>query len=112
MGKFEFRNRTVELDIAGNKFAVEADTRIGDRMKEFGEIAQKMAKEKASNEEGLTFCKAVITELLGENAIDAIFKGREILLDDCVDILVYVAEEVTRFRKSINGNRAQRRATK
>ena len=100
MGKFEFKNRTIELDIAGNKFSVEADTRTGDKMKQYEKTAQEMADNNASNQEALDFCKKVMDEVLGKGAVNVIFKGREVLLDDCVDILVYVSGEVVRFRKA------------
>lgn len=114
MGKFEFRSRTIDLDIAGNMFKLDVDSRIGDKMKSYSADAYKLAEEiekkKKKTEDALKYCGIVLDELLGTGATDKIFATREMRLEDCLDILYYITDEVNGYHAKNSANRSQRRA--
>ena len=108
MGRFEFRSRELELDIAGVKFALEVDDYlielIADKGRDMQDLAQSMDEElKGGKSAGdiiskaISGIKAIIDEILGEGASRDIFDGRAEDFYDCTDVFKYIADEVNGF---------------
>lgn len=113
MAKFEFRSRDLELDVAGNVFTIEVGPTLGDKMKAHSDSAYELADEIKNgtkrDSDATEYCLGVIDELFGTGASDKIFAERDASLGDCLDILYFVTDEVSKHNAR-SGNRAQRRA--
>lgn len=121
MGKFEFQNNHVNLDIAGNHFSIPGSVEYAEKIKAWGLAAQRRAKELERYEdeskalcEGIRFMKDSIDAILGAGAAEQIFTGRDDNLYDYVDVLQYISSEFRDFQVRKQSqylpNRAQRRA--
>lgn len=120
MGKFEFQDNLVHLDIAGHKYDIEPIAAQG-KMQEIAKQCsewQKTVGESLDGETVKTVCTemiAMIDGLLGVGAYQTIFSGYEMSFFDIMDVLLYIMGEVNAFaasKKTEYGvqNRAQRRA--
>ena len=101
MGKFEFRDRTVTLDIAGNVF--EIDAAIGEQLVEQKDDLVITVKEfqngnKTKNETIKAFSQ-YIDKALGDGAFKKIFEKRIPDLLDCMGIVTYIANEIADFNR-------------
>ena len=100
MSKFEFRNRTVKLDIEGNVFEIDAG--VGE------DLAQKKGRaggrcesvykngEKTKGEAVKVYAEH-INKILGNGAFEKIFAKRKPDLLDCMEVVTYVANERSDF---------------
>lgn len=113
MGKFEFRSRNVELDIAGHKFTLSSDAELSQSLKRFSKEANELAgrdiDEDEKGKEGQAICQKALDAILGDGAFDTICQTHELDIEDCTDIVEYIADEVA-LHNEANKNRAQRRA--
>lgn len=119
MGGFEFRDRSVTLELRGHTFQIEVDTALGDQLMEIGpRITQNGAdyvSGKKTKEQCIAEMQADVDSILGEGAADKLLAGRpeRCRLDDLVDIAVYivkvVGEENEKRLAGIGQNRAERR---
>ena len=122
--KFEFRDNTLKLDIAGNIFEIDVTApetvqQIQKFVIEAQERAAVLAKRKDFSEavkEAIQFCLDIIDSILGAGAAEKIFAGRKVNLYDCLDVINFIVEEIEadreeRFQK-YSPNRAARRAAK
>lgn len=122
--RFEFRDNTLKLDIAGNIFQI--DTTAPETVQqiqkfaiEAQERAAELAKRKDFSEaikEAIQFCLDIIDSILGAGAAEKIFAGRKINLYDCLDVINFIVEEIEADReerfKAYSPARVQRRAAK
>jgi len=101
MGKFEFRDRTLKLDIAGNVF--EIDSAIGDEMVKQKDALVGVVKEfqagKKSKEQTIAIYAEYIDKVLGGGAFKKIFAKRIPDLLDCIDVVTYIANEIGEFNR-------------
>ena len=122
--RFEFRDNTLELDIAGNTFQIDTTApetvqQIQKFAVEAQERATKLAKRDDFSEamkEVIQFCLDTIDSILGAGAAEKIFAGRKINLYDCIDVINFIIEEIEVDReerfKAYSPARVQRRAAK
>lgn len=99
MGRFEFRKRGIELDIAGVKVTLPGEVEYLKHLQEVCSRADFSVKE-----DGLDAVDSVtdemlniLDELLGEEAMDAIEEKRKLDVCDCCDILEYITKEVAAY---------------
>lgn len=102
MGKFEFRDRTVKLNIAGNAF--EIDAAVGEELHEQKTILVNAIKEfqegKRTRNETITIYEEYFNKILGDGAFKKIFAKRVPTIMDCSDLLVFITDEITKvYRK-------------
>jgi hypothetical protein len=101
MKRFEFRNRMMTLDIAGNVFEIDAG--VGE------DLAQKkdalvdavkayQAGEK-TKEETVRVYADHINKTLGEKAFEKIFAKRKPDILDCMDIVTFIANEISDYNR-------------
>ena len=100
MGRFEFRNHEIELDIAGVKASVPGDLafvkrleEIGREMKAFGENMDDVK----NIDKGTDFMLNILDDILGESTMDAIEAERTMDIYDCMDLIAYISKEVTEY---------------
>lgn len=120
MGKFQFANNNVELDISGNRFTIPGTVEYAIKIKEFGAAAAQYAQQLREREDedqalrdGIQFMRSSLDAILGDGAAEQIFADREDNLYDYVDIMQYISDEFAQFQKQkqsqYSPNRAQRR---
>lgn len=120
MGKFQFANNNVELDISGNRFTIPGTVEYAIKIKEFGAAAAQYAQQLREREDedqalrdGIQFMRSSLDTILGDGAAEQIFADREDNLYDYVDIMQYISDEFAQFQKQkqsqYSPNRAQRR---
>lgn len=104
MGKFEFRDRTINIDIAGDVFPVTVTTKVGDTMKGFAQQAKALVSEVASGQktdaDAVKLLTEVIDGILGTGAVKKIFADRELEIIDLCDIIRFVAAEIKEFNEN------------
>lgn len=100
MGKFEFRKRGIALDIEGVQVTVPATVEYakkledaGKNMRAFGE----QVKGEKDVEKGIDFMLDILDDLLGEDTVDAITADRDVDIYDCLDLVMYISEEVQTY---------------
>lgn len=109
MKKFEFREHgyPVELDIAGHAFMLTVTKATAKKLEEYGKEAQRMGAELPETPAGLEqawwFMAESLDGLLGADATDTIFAGRDRDLLDIVDVMTYVCGEVESAAKQQEG---------
>ena len=101
---FEFRNRMMQIEIAGSEFEIEVDTRIDKIIKrlqtEAVNIVKQYQKDEKTDDEVITAYKGYIAEILGDKkAAEKIFAEREPDVRDWMDVLTYIANEIARFNQ-------------
>lgn len=98
MAKFKFKNNSLELEIENEKFFVTIDDfRDANKYLEIAERAQSL-KDTDSVEEVLKLMRELIDGILGEGATDKIFKNREFNITDSIDLIVFLNEEINKFK--------------
>lgn len=98
MAKFKFKNNSLELEIENEKFFVTIDDfRDANKYLEIAEKAQSL-KDTDSVEEILKLMRELIDGILGEGATDKIFKNREFNITDSIDLIVFLNEEINKFK--------------
>ncbi len=100
MGKFEFRKRGIALDIEGVQVTVPATVEYAKKledasksMRAFGE----QVKGEKDVEKGIDFLLDILDDLLGEDTVDAITADRDVDIYDCLDLVMYISEEVQAY---------------
>ncbi len=101
---FVFRNRMLNLNIAGNEFEIEIDAKNNEIMARLGPQAIDTAKAyqegEKTEDKAINDFKGYINEALyDDGAFDKIFKSRTPDLRDCMDILTYIANEIGDFNQ-------------
>ena len=122
--RFEFRDNTLELDIAGNTFQIDTTApETVQKIQKFAVEAQERATKLAKRDdfyeamkEAIQFCLDTIDSILGTGAAEKIFTGRKINLYDCLDVINFIVEEIEVDReerfKAYSPARVQRRVAK
>lgn len=109
MRKFEFRDNSAKLDIAGLQFSVElGDGVLAAKAKRIQEMANenqaKLAKMAESNDadavqkgvdEVCSFVQSSVDDILGVGAYESIFDGRAKNMYDHIDLLAFLLESLT-----------------
>lgn len=105
MNKFEFKDRTITLDIAGEKFEIKADSEFSRSMSRLQKEAAVMSRElkggSKTYEDALKLCTTILDDVLGTGAVKRIFKKRKITVEDCADILFFIENEIREVNKEI-----------
>ena len=100
MGKFEFRKQGIALDIAGVQTSVPNTAEYTERLKKAGEEMKAFGaqlKDEADIANGIDTMLAILDDLLGEDVMDAIEAKRTLDLYDCLDLVMYISQEVQTY---------------
>ncbi len=107
MGKFQFNDNSIRLDIAGHLYRVSFSDLFLARIKAMGlrliESSKKLQQEAdgaKAIEKAIQIAYDEIDGILGEGASAAIFADRERDLFDAVDVINYISGELEKFKKS------------
>ena len=108
MGKFEFRKHGILLDIEGVQLTVPATVEYAKKLEDAGEKMRAFGaqmKEEKDVEKGIDFMLDILDDLLGEDTVDAITAERDVDIYDCLDLVMYISQEV---QTTQNGQTATR----
>lgn len=100
MGKFEFRKHGILLDIGGVQVTVPATVEYAKKLEDAGEEMKAFGaqlKDEADIAKGIDFMLAILDDLLGEDVMDAIEAKRTLDLYDCLDLVMYISQEVQTY---------------
>ena len=100
MGKFEFRKHGILLDIEGVQVTVPAPVEYTERLKKASEEMKALGagmKDEADIAKGIDTMLAILDDLLGEDVMDAIEAKRTLDLYDCLDLVMYISQEVQTY---------------
>lgn len=100
MGKFEFRKHGILLDIEGVQVTVPATVEYAKRLEDAGEKMRAFGaqlKDEADIAKGIDTMLAILDDLLGEDVMDAIEAKRTLDLYDCLDLVMYISQEVQTY---------------
>lgn len=100
MGKFEFRKQGIALDIAGVQTSVPNTAEYTERLKKASEEMKAFGaqlKDEADIAKGIDTMLAILDDLLGEDTVDAIEAKRTLDLYDCLDLVMYISQEVQTY---------------
>lgn len=100
MGKFEFRKQGIALDIAGVQTSVPNTAEYTERLKKASEEMKAFGaqlKDEADIANGIDTMLAILDDLLGEDVMDAIEAKRTLDLYDCLDLVMYISQEVQTY---------------
>ena len=105
MSGFAFRNRMLKLNIAEQEFKIEVDAKNNKLMKRLSTEAVATGKayqtgEKTEDEAIEIFMGYINNTLQDTDAFGKIFENRTPDLRDCMDILTYIANEITAFNRA------------
>lgn len=106
MSKFEFLDRKIELEIAGEKFVLtygdDLARRVQSCMSESTALIKEVKAGKKGDDDVTLFLHSTIDRILESNgACDRIFKGREPEVIEANDIIWYVIGEVRKKREEL-----------
>jgi len=103
MAKFEFKEESLKLEIAGGTYYV---TPTLEMLPKAGEFAKKAEKMHFQAEQGkvnptafIKLCKDAINAILGDGAFDSIFYERVITTKDCANLTTFIFNEITAWFK-------------
>lgn len=104
MGKFQFQDNCIHLDIDGNQFDIPATEEYVTRLKAWGKEAQERASSLQDAPDGgaadiTGFMLNMLDALLGSGASGQIFKERTPNLFDCIGVLNYISDEFNEFQE-------------
>lgn len=100
MGKFEFRKHGILLDIEGVQVTVPNTAEYTGRLKKASEEMKAFGaqlKDEADIANGIDTMLAILDDLLGEDVMDAIEAKRTLDLYDCLDLVMYISQEVQTY---------------
>lgn len=100
MGKFEFRKHGILLDIEGVQVTVPATVEYTERLKKASKEMKAFGagmKDEADIAKGIDTMLAILDDLLGEDVMDAIEAKRTLDLYDCLDLVMYISQEVQTY---------------
>ena len=100
MGKFEFRKHGILLDIEGVQVTVPATVEYAKKLEDAGEKMRAFGaqlKEEKDVEKGIDFMLDILDDLLGEDTVDAITAERDVDIYDCLDLVMYISQEVQTY---------------
>ena len=100
MGKFEFRKHGILLDIEGVQVSVPNTAEYTERLKKASEEMKAFGaqlKDEADIAKGIDTMLAILDDLLGEDVMDAIEAKRTLDLYDCLDLVMYISQEVQTY---------------
>jgi len=105
---FEFRNYTLDLNIAGNPFTVNCVAELIEAVQAhqgaLAQLATQISDGTKTSADAITLCKEILADILGESAFDRIFADREPTLTDVSDVLRFVIGQITeRIRQGQQG---------
>ena len=106
MRKFEFSdNQNIQLDIAGNQFAVSFSLELLNKLIPIGKKAIGYSKKIDDGEDQAKIAKDTILlirecldEILGNGACEKIFLGRKENFYDYIEVILFVSEEIENYR--------------
>ena len=107
MGKFQFSDNSVHLDIAGNLYRIPYNAEFVAKIKELGTCMvenskklQQEADEAKVIETAIQIIYDGIDKILGDGASAAIFADKERDIFDAIDVANYIFNEFSEFQKS------------
>jgi len=99
MSTFEFRNYTLDLNIAGNPFTVNCVAELVKTVQAHQEalatLAAQISDGAKTSADAIALCKEILGDILGADAFDRIFVDREPRPTDVSDVLRFVIGEIT-----------------
>lgn len=109
MSKFEFLNRKIELEIAGEKFVLtygdDLARRVQSCMSESVELIKEIKAGKKDDDAVTRLLHRSIDRILeSDGACDRIFKGREPEVIEANDIIWYIIGEVRKKREELEAS--------
>ena len=106
MAQFNFRDYSLTLEFPGDcTFTIIGNSDMGDRIKgmheKFTAMQADYANKKIDKQKAVKSVLNSINEVLGDGATEEIFAGREITLSDASDVMVFIANEVTKHLRKM-----------
>ena len=112
---FQFRDRKVTTNIAGQVFTFENTPELGETIKGYSlkgiDLAKEMRAGEKTDADAMSYCRETIDGILGTDAFNRIFSERAPNFPDSIDIINYLAGLI-RKSNATPANRSQRRAKK
>ena len=93
---FEFKTKRMKFEFPNKTFYRTVSHEMLADLKSLTDEAQKIENQ----DEVRPYCEKMINKILGEGAVEQIFYGREITIDDLADVIVYIIEEMSKQVKS------------
>ena len=101
--KFEFTDNAIDLEIAGGVYTVTPSPDITETAQRFQRTAEGMISDAEKglipDADVITLCRHLINDILGAGSFDTIFEDRNPTLKDCVNLSVFILNEITAFHK-------------
>ena len=109
MTKFEFLNRTIELEIAGEKFVLtygdDLAWRVQECMRDSAKLLEEVRAGRKGEDDVTPFLRDTIDKVLeSDGACDRIFKGREPNAIEASDVVWYITGEVRKKREELEAS--------
>lgn len=106
MRKFEFSDsRNIHLDIAGNQFSVLFSLGLCEELVKIGKKAAEYSKRIDNGDDQIKIAKDTVSlikecldKILGDGACQKIFLGRDENVYDCIEVLLFISEELEAYR--------------
>lgn len=101
MSRYEFRNRMVKIDIAGNVFEIDASAGEDLAMQKDALVSAVKAYQagEKTKDEAIKVYAEHINKLLGDKAFEKIFAKRKPDLLDCMSVMTFIANEIADFNR-------------
>lgn len=112
MGKFEFKDRKISLEICGKSYDLST---TDENVRKIQDMAQNFATVAPDdNNEKIERMSEMVDTLLGPGSVKEIFSDRETNVLDLTDLVEFLADEITKenIKRAAAMNREQRRASK
>lgn len=96
MNKFKFHDYSIDVTIEDQIFTLDCTTEtcieIGVASQKIIEIAKRILTGERTLDDVFAYCRIILDNVLGKGACDAIFEGRKKSVDDCMDLMLYLAQ--------------------
>ncbi len=103
MKGLELPSGTIELFISGHSFTIKADSSFAETLSQLSEDAEyraMLASESGSYSKTTEFLCYIIDTILGKGSVEAIFSEAEPNVFDLCEIIDYVCDEFSKYRKN------------
>ena len=104
MGKFEFRKNVIKLEIEGRIYEVPGDMEflkaVVDSCSKMSARAELLKDSEKDLVQATDFVLDTLEEILGTEAVDAIFAEREPDFYDCVDLCNFITAELEAYHST------------
>ena len=105
---FNFKDYTLELNIAGTSVVVNCSSELSDRITDYASLlttlSEQVAKKEKNVSDAITVFRTLTDDILGQGRFEEIFKSRKPTVYDCADVLLFL---ITEIKKHITLRREQ-----